>query len=227
MDRSAIEELISRRLCNFETALPAKVTDVAEDGALTVVVLIKKVTVDGIVDVENLAIEGIKPFVIGNENASVDIEIKKGAQVLLLGLSRHAREWLGTSSDDAVIPKSAHGNMLNDLVAIPLFRGDRDHGKSSKISLGAEGTVVIESKYGQSMKFNEDGSIDFNPKSGGKVKIKGGLDVDGTVSATDKITSEKEVEGTDFKTARLSLLGHMHPTAATGPVSGPEPFAAH
>lgn len=215
MDRNAVEEIISRRLCNFETALPAKVTSVAKDGSLTVVILIKKITVDGIVDVKNLAIEGIKPFVIGNENASVEIEIRKGAQVLLLGLSRHAREWLGTTSDDAVIPKSAHGNMLNDLVAIPLFRGDRENGKSSKISLGADGTVVIESKYGQSMKFNDDGSIDFNPKSGKKVKINGSLDVDGSINSTDDIITMKNINAVNYNT-------HTHNVNAT-PAETPIP----
>ena len=221
MDRSAIEEIISRRLCSIETALPAKVTSVAEDGSLTVVILIKKVTVDGIVDTENLAIEGVKPFVIGNGNASVDIEIQKDAQVLLLGLSRHAREWLGSSSDDAVIPKSAHGNLLNDLVAIPLFRGDRDNGKNSKISLGADGTVVIESKYGQSLKFNDDGSIDFNPKSGGKVKIKGMLEVDGDIESTGNVDADGDVSAKNSSIA-VSLINHTHNVGAV-PATSPIP----
>lgn len=225
MDRSAIEEIISRRLCSIETALPAKVTSVAEDGSLTVVILIKKVTVDGIVDTENLAIEGVKPFVIGNGNASVDIEIQKDAQVLLLGLSRHAREWLGTSSDDAVIPKSAHGNMLNDLVAIPLFRGDRDNGKNSKISLGADGTVLVESKYGQSLKFKDDGSIDFTPKSGKNVKINGSLDVDGSINSTDNITTQKNISAVNYNnhTHNVGAVPATSPIPTTPPAPAPTP----
>lgn len=229
MDRSQVEEIISRRLCDFETAIPAKVTAVANDGTLSVVALIKKVTIDGIVDVDNMVIEGIRPMVIGNANASVDIEIEKDSQVLLVGLSRHAREWLGSSSDDAVIPKSPYGNLLNDLVAVPLFRTDRYNGKASKISLGVDGTVKIESKYGQSLKFNSDGSIDFNPKSGSKVKIKGGLDVDGDIDATGDVSSDKDVVA-NAKLISVSLQNHQHlaaalpnPSGATIPTTAPSP----
>lgn len=229
MDRSQAEELISRRLCDFETAIPAKVTAVAEDGTISVVALIKKVTIDGIVDVDNIVMDGIRLLTIGNSSASVDIEIEKGSQVMLVGLSRHAREWLGSSSDDAVIPKSPYGNMLNDLVAVPLFRNDRENGKASKISLGVDGAVKIESKYGQSLQFNSDGSIDFNPKSGSKVKIKGGLDVDGDIDATGDVSSDKDVVA-NAKLVSVSLQNHQHlaaalpdPSGATIPTTPPSP----
>lgn len=215
MDRSIIEEIISRRLCDFETAIPAKVTDVAKDKSLTVEILIKKVTVDGIVDVDNIAIEGIKPFVIGNENATINIEIAKGSQVLLVGLSRHAREWLGSKSDDAVIPRSAYGNTFNDLVAVPLFRGDRENGKSSNISLGAEGDITIESKYGQTLKFNDDGSIDLNPKSGSKVTIKGELEVSNGISCDSDVVANARL-------VPVSLVNHTHNVGAV-PATSPIP----
>lgn len=209
MDRSQVEEIVSRRLCDVETALPAKVTSVAKDGSLSVMMLIKKVTVDGIVDTENRVIEGIRPLTIGNSSASIEVEIGVGAHVLLVGLSRHAREWLGTKSDDAVIPKSAFGNMLNDLVAVPLFRGDRENGKNAKISLGEDGTVEVTSTFGQTLKFDEDGSIVLIPKSGSKVKINGDVVVDGNVS------------GTDFTTALASFNAHMHVCSVPGATSGP------
>ena len=209
MDRSQVEEIVSRRLCDVETALPAKVTSVAKDGSLSVVVLIKKVTVDGIVDTENRVIEGIRPFTIGNSSASIDIEIAEGAQVLLVGLSRHAREWLGTKSDDAVIPKSAYGNMLNDLVAVPLFRGDRENGKNAKIRLAEDGTVEVKSVHGQTLRFDDDGSIVLEPKSGSTVKINGDVVVEG------------DVNGTDFKTAVASFNTHMHVSNVPSATSGP------
>ncbi|SHL42663.1 hypothetical protein SAMN05720470_10852 [Fibrobacter sp. UWOV1] len=222
MDRSQAEELISRRLCDFETAIPAKVTAVAADGTISVVALIKKVTVDGIVDVDNMVMDGIRPFTIGNSSACIDIEIEKGSQVLLVGLSRHAREWLGSSSDDAVIPKSPYGNMLNDLVAVPLFRTDRDSGKASRISLGVDGTVLVESKYGQSLKFNSDGSIDLNPKSGKKVKIGGDLDVEGEVNDSNYNLTEL---GRSYDVHMHAFIGVPPGTASAtdGPMAPPTP----
>ena len=222
MERSDVEELISRRLCGIETAIPAKVKAVASDGTLSVEALIKKVSVDGIVDVQNLLIDGVKPFVVGNEFAYVDLGIDAGAQVMLVGISRHASEWLGSDSDDAMIPKSPLGLSLNDLVAVPLFRGDREAGKSSRISLGADGKVEIASKYGQSIVFNKDGSIEMSPKSGKTIKMKSDLEVEG------------DVKGTDFKTPLLSFNDHAHPVLAvpnpggtpvtsTGPVPVPVP----
>lgn len=216
MDRKNVEEIVSRRLNGIETAIPAKVTDVAEDGTLSVVALIRKVTVDGIVDTDNLAIGGVRPFVIGNSSASVEIGIGKGAQVLLVSLSRHAREWLATSSDDPVTPRSSNGNMLNDIVAIPMFRSDRKNGQASKITLGEDGTVEVTSKYGQTLKFEEDGSIAFNPKTGGKVKIAGDLEVGGNVESTSGV-----VKGMDFQTSALSFLTHVHECAAPASPSGP------
>lgn len=216
MDRSQVEEIVSRRLCDIETALPAKVTSVSDNGLLSVEVLIKKVTVDGIVDTENRIMESIRPFTIGNSSASVDIGIPVGAQVLLVGLSRHAREWLGTQSDDAVIPKSAHGNMLNDLVAVPLFRGDRESGKNARIYLGEDGDVEVVSKYGQSLKFNKDGSIDFNPKAGKKVKINGDLDVTGNVSS-DGIVNDASYNLTELGN---KYTVHVHPVPGVTPGTG-------
>lgn len=232
MDRSAIEEIISRRLCDFETAIPAMVTSVASDNTISVVALIKKVTVDGIVDVDNFVIEGIRPFVIGNSSATIDIDISVGSQVLLVGLSRHAREWLGTSSDEAVTPKSSYGNMLNDLVAVPVFRNDRKNGQKTKVFLGSDGVVEVTSAYGQSLRFNEDGSIDFNPKSGRRVKINGGLDVDGDIGATGNVSSDKDVVANAKLPLSVSLTSHTHnvgaaPAQALIPttVPGPAPSA--
>ena len=215
MDRKNVEEIISRRLNGIETAVPAKVTDVASDGTISVVALIRKVTVDGIVDTDNLVISGIKPFVVGNATSS-EVEIEKGSQVLLVALSRHSREWLNTSSDDPVTPRSSNGNMLNDVVAIPLSRGDRKKGESSKIYLGADGTVEVKSKFGQTMRFESDGSITFNPKSGSKVKISGDLEVAGNMETTAGV-----VKGMDFQTATLSFNTHVHNCSAPGSPSGP------
>lgn len=215
MDRRQVEEIISRRLNSIETAIPATVTEVAKDGTLTVVPLIRKVTVDGIVDTANLAIGGVRPFVIGNSSASVDIEIGKGAQVLLVSLSRHAREWLNTSSDDPVTPRSSNGNMLNDIVALPLFRGDRTNGSASKIMLGEDGTVEVTSKYGQTLRFEEDGSIAFNPKPGKKVKIAGDLEVGGNVESSGDVTANASVP-----LAAVSLVSHTHNyLAGPGPLT--------
>lgn len=191
MDRSQVEEIVSRRLCDVETALPGYVQDTLENGNLLVVPLIKKVTVDGIVDVQNMALEA-RPFVIGNENLSIEIGFKKGDSVLLLGLSRHASEWLNSKSNDPVIPRTFQALTLNDLVAVPLCRGDRENGKSANIKLGVDGAIEISSFLGQRIKFVNDGSIEIVPKSGKEINING------------------VVNGSDFKTGSVSFNGHIH-----------------
>lgn len=222
MNRNDVEELIDRRLCSIETAIPAKVRYVNSDGTLSVEALIKKVSVDGIVDVKNLLIDGVKPFVVGNKYACIDFGIVEGSQVMLVSLSRHGREWLNTSSDDAVIPKSPLGMTLNDLFAVPISRGDRENGQKSVIKLGEDGKVEIKSSYGQSVTFNKDGSIEMSPKSGSKVTIKGNVDVKGQITASDKIHSDNVVEGMDFVAGPLKFVTHVH-TSAVGPTSTPTP----
>ena len=209
MDRSDIEEIVSRRLCNFETAIPAKVTAVNNDGTIAVVALIKKVSMDGIVDNENLVMDGVKLFQFGNSSTSIELEVEKGSQVMLFGLSRHGREWLNSKSDNAVIPKSPLGNTMNDLFAIPLFRTDRDNGKSGKIVIGVDGKVSISSKHGQTIRLNTDGSIDINPKSGSTVKIDGFLEV----TKDAKFLTD---------TASVTFSTHIHPTPV-GPSTPPSP----
>lgn len=199
VERSDIEELISRRLCNIETAIPGIVTNVAKNGTLSVVPLIKRVTVDGIVDVDNLAIEGIKKFVFGNGNVAIDVEVDVGSQVMLVAMSRSARVWLNSQSEDAVIPRSYSGNTLNDLVAVPICRCDREYGKKNLVTLKDNGVVSVESEFGQKIVLTESGDIELSLKSGKAVKVNGNLSVSGDVSADG-----------DVKAGIVSLMTHTH-----------------
>ena len=62
------------------------------------------------------------------------------------------------------------------------------------------------------------------------VKITGKLAVDGDISSAGNIASDGEIEasgkvkGSDFATPTLSFNKHMHPTAAQGAPSGPQPL---
>lgn len=61
--------------------------------------------------------------------------------------------------------------------------------------------------------------VGYNPH-GFAFKFSNGVKIDGNLEATGN------AKAADFAAGQLSLLGHAHPTAATGPASGPQPFPA-
>ena len=110
---------------------------------------------------------------------------------------------------------SFSGNDLLNLLAIPFRRIQES--AATVISIDREGNVTVKAS---------EVTLDAE-----NVTITGKLAVDGDISSAGNLASDGEIEasgkvkGSDFATPTLTFSKHMHPTAAQGAPSGPQPLA--
>ncbi|MCF0180169.1 MAG: hypothetical protein HUJ97_08015 [Bacteroidales bacterium] len=178
---------------NFESCLPGKVTDVDGD-FITVRPCIRKVARNGVIDISNIPIPGIKILRYGTSDFSIEIPVKKGDTVLLIAISRDSREWKSKDWPDT-IPKSCSGNTLCDFVALPIYSAK----KSEKAGIS----------------FEEDGTLKFHAK---KFLFDSDVEVDGNLNAKDDVTS---MDGTISLTnhQHASPVGPTSPPTPSAPKS--------
>lgn len=77
------------------------------------------------------------------------------------------------------------------------------------------GEVALYSKFGQKILLKEDGSIEISPASGKDMILTSNLQVQGTISCDDDISSSGDV-----KAGIISLKSHVHPGTAIIPTVG-------
>ena len=156
-----VRSVIDSYMEGFETAFPAVVKKVNEDGTVDVTPSIRntlknmQIEPDG-EDKKPLPVLGVPVLYHGTSKAIVKFELSEGDPVLCVSSSRDLRAWVeGGEENGPYDPKSFSGNDLNDLVAIPFSRGGdkavtvnvgRDslsiEGKG-KIEMAGDGTVTI------------------------------------------------------------------------------------
>ena len=209
-----INSVFDSRMEGFETAFPAVVKKVNDDGTVDVNPSIRntlknmQIEPDG-KDGKPLAVEGVPVLNIGTSAAIVKFGLAEGDPVLCVSSSRDLRAWIeGGENKGPYDPLSFSGNDLNDLMAIPMSRGGN---KKVTVTISHDGKVSVEAE--------SDVTI-----TSPNVKIDGELEVTGNVDVGGDVSSEGQMNATDFATQAFSLVNHSHATAATGAPSPAQPF---
>ena len=186
---------------NIETTLPGVIVKVNGD-TVDCKSCIRKVAPNGVIDVVNVTFPKVPLMKLGGANAEFTFPSKVGDQVLLVAFSRDSAKWKKTGDDD-VIPDSATGLTLNDLVAVPFIM----HSKSSSAKI----------------QVTEDGDIVMTPADGRMVISESDMLVEGKVYATDEVSAMCQyIGGEVLDAAATHLSTHKH-GSAVGPTSQPLP----
>ena len=197
----AMERQLDERLNSFETAIPGTIVDIRKDGRIDVAPSIRKMVTSGVVDAFDSVVRGVPVMQIGFSGFSFDLALKKGDSVILLFLSRDARQWKARKWSQCD-PTTPFANDLNSCVAIPFVRPDS--GAKVVVKIDADGVVTFDSS---------------------KVKFTGDIEVDGKMKSVGDIESEGDVKGSDYKSGILSFNTHVHEvTSAPGMSGGPTPM---
>lgn len=196
--RSVIESYME----GFETAFPAVIKKVNDDGTVDVTPSIRNVLKNMQIepdgkDKKPLPVLGVPVLWPGTSASIVKFELQAGDPVLCVASSRDLRAWIEGGEDKGPYdPKSFSGNDLNDLMAVPMSRGGS---KKVTLTISHDGKVSVEA------------DTDVLIKSP-NVKIDGELEVTGDAKFMTK-------------TAGITFSTHIHPTP-TGPSNPPNPDTA-
>lgn len=196
LTRSVIDSYME----GFETAFPAVVKSVNDDGTVDVTPSIRNVLKNMQVEPDGedgkpLPVQGVPVLWPGTSAAIVKFELKAGDPVICVSSSRDLRAWVeGGEENGPYDPKSFSGNDLNDLFAIPMSRGG---GKKVVVEISHDGKVSVEAD-----------SVSVKAE---KMKVDGELEVTGGATFGDKVNA------LDFSTSLVSLNTHLH--YATAPYS--------
>lgn len=192
-------QLFDNKMESFETAFPAKIKTVNEDGTVDVVPSIKNVLKNMQMEPTdsegNLnAVYGVPVLFPGTASAIIEFELKAGDPVLCIASSRDLRTWIegAWDSDKPFEPLSFSGNDLNDLIAIPMRR-KKHSTNSTRIFIDSNGAVLIDTTK----------KVILDSKY---VGVKGDLVVEGNVKAGGDIVAMSDQKD-------ISLSNHVHPTA--------------
>lgn len=198
LTRSVIDSYME----GFETAFPAVIKTVNEDGTLDVTPSIRNVLKNMQIEPDGkdgkpLEVRGVPVLWPGTSAAIVKFELQAGDPVLCVASSRDLRAWIEGGEDKGPYdPKSFSGNDLNDLMAVPMSRGGS---KKVTVTISHDGKVSVEANSEVLIK-------------SAKVKVDGELEVTGDAKFLTK-------------TAAVTFSTHIHPTP-TGPSSPPNPDTA-
>lgn len=186
---------------NVETAIPGVITKVNGDGTVDCRASIRKVLPNGVFDLENSPIPGIPLMKLGGAAAEFTFPSREGDHVILLAFSRDASKWRTEADDGDVVPDSASGLSLMDLVAIPFVKAPRE----------AAARVCV----------TEDGDILFTPADGRKTICDSDFICRGDVLSIGEVAAKcVEAAGEISDASAIHLSTHLHPTAV-GPSSAP------
>lgn len=207
------DDFFDSRMEGFETAFPAVVEKVNDDGTIDAIPSIRNVLKNMQIEPDGkngkpLPIEGIPLLNLGSSGAVFEFEIAKGCPVLLIASSRDLRSWIDAGEDGGVTtPLSFSGNDLNDLVAIPLTSTTKKN--KAKILVKLNGEIEVETNADVSVKANQV-DIDAN-----KLTVSGDIECNGNISADMEISAMVLTPA-----SKVSLSKHVHNSAA-GPTSPP------
>ena len=188
---------------NIETVLPGVVTAVNEDGTVDCKPSIRKVAPNGVLDVKNMTIPRIPLMKLGGSNAEISFVSSVGDNVLLVAFSRDSSRWKKDGKDDN-IPSSCTGLTLNDFVAVPFVRYNREG--AAKITVDKDGNIVLQP--------SQNGII----ISQSDVFVKGTLFTETEVAAGAQMLPTGEI----IDAAAIHLTTHTH-GSSMGPTTTPLP----
>lgn len=178
-----VRSVIDSYMEGFETAFPAVVKKVNDDGTVDVVPSIRnalknmQIEPDGD-DNKPLPVENVPVVWCGTSQALVKFELEAGDPVLCIASSRDLREWIdGGEENGPYNPKSFSGNDLNDLIALPVSRGGK---KKVVFDISHDGKIAVSADS-----FTIDGELEVT----GDVKI---------MTKTAGITLSSHVHPTSF-----------------------------
>lgn len=198
LTRSVIDSYME----GFETAFPAVVKAVNDDGTVDVTPSIRNVLKNMQIEPDGeddkpLPVKGVPVLWPGTSAAIVKFELEEGDPLICVSSSRDLRAWVDGGEDNGPFdPLSFSGNDLNDLFAIPMSRGGK---KKVTVEISHDGNVSLDAD-----------SLTLTAEN---VKIDGELEVTGEA---------KIMTGTPG--AGIALSTHMHPTSV-GPTGKPTPNA--
>lgn len=197
---------IDKYMQTFETAFPATVKAVNDDGTISAIPSVRNCLINGVpefVGVDVKPIENIPVLHIGINAVDLSMELQEGDPVLLISSSRDLSQWKQAEKWDtkSYYPKSFGGNDLNNLLAIPV-RTEKSETPKVKIEISKDGKMTI----------NCDGELDI---TSAKTTIKNDVEITGALKATGEITAMSD-------STNVSLSTHIHATAV-GNSSPPTP----
>ncbi|OWV13254.1 Gp138 family membrane-puncturing spike protein [Fibrobacter sp. UWB5] len=216
-----LDSFFDNKMEDFETAFPAAIESVNDDGTVNVRPSVRNCLRNmqmepNMKDGKLMVIKNVPVLWAGTKTVHIEYELDKGDTVLCISSSRDIRNWKKEKWNEAAYdPVSFSGNDLLNLLAIPFRRIQES--ATTVINIDREGNVTIKASE---VKLDAE-----------NVLITGKLDVDGDISSGGNIASDGEIEasgkvkGSDFATPTLTFSKHMHPTAAQGAPSGPQPLA--
>ena len=163
-----------------------------------------------------MVIKNVPVLWAGTKTVHIEYELDQGDTVLCISSSRDIRNWKKESwNEKAHDPVSFSGNDLLNLLAIPFRRVQES--AATVISIDREGNVTVKASE---VKLDAE-----NVTITGKLAVDGDISSAGNIASDGQIEASGKVKGSDFATPTLSFSKHMHPTAAQGAPSGPQPLA--
>ena len=216
-----LDSFFDNKMEDFETAFPAAIESVNDDGTVNVRPSVRNCLRNmqmepNMKDGKLMVIKNVPVLWAGTKTVHIEYELDKGDTVLCISSSRDIRNWKKEKWDEtAYDPVSFSGNDLLNLLAIPFRRVQES--AATVVSIDREGNVTVKAS-----------KVELDAEN---VKITGKLAVDGDISSAGNIASDGQIEasgkvkGSDFATPTLTFSKHMHPTAAQGAPSGPQPLA--
>jgi len=158
-----VRTLIDSYMEGFETAFPAVVKKVNDDGTVDVTPSIRNVLKNMQIEPDGkdgkpLPVEGVPLMWPGTSAAVVKFELEEGDPLLCVSSSRDLRAWVdGGEENGPYSPVSFSGNDLNDMVAIPMTVAKS--GRAVTVNIGRD-SVKVEGKGTIEMK--NDGTVLVN-----------------------------------------------------------------
>lgn len=214
---------------NVGTGMPAIVVSVAEYGDKQFVdvkpALSRVLETGQVISNDEITIYDVPVIWPSGGGAMLSFPLKVGDTVWLSFSQRNLEDWLYSDGTQEVIPGDSRHFSMTDAVAFPcLYTALSNLNPSTEsvelkwnntlISMKPSGEVSTSNASG-SYTLKSDGNIDLKPAS--TVTVIGNVEVQGTIHATQNISSD-----TDVLSAGISGKNHNHigsPTAPSGPVS--------
>ena len=214
---------------NIATGMPGLVIDTSEYGSTGCIsvrpALSRLLTTGQVISNDEIAIVDVPVLWPSGGGAILSCPIKVGDVVWLAFCQRNLEDWVYSDGTQEVVPSDSRHFAMTDAIAIPCLYTTKNHLSPSTenvelkwgdkvISLKPSGEISVSNASG-SYTLKSDGNIELHPAA--TVTVLGNVEVQGTIHATQNISSD-----TDVIADGVSGKNHTHagsPTAPTGAIS--------